>query len=138
MKAVQQILQGSKNIDRMRKEIRTFLLMIVGLIDKEDFEKWTDYGTIARPAGNTKENPFCCWWIIGSYQNTRPTFRCQIEGCGDICGKEHFDYGKEEIPAEFVQQVYGSLPFLLKTMVETFPKLREKVQLFLKATEVQF
>ncbi|MFA5000849.1 MAG: hypothetical protein WC531_01310 [Candidatus Paceibacterota bacterium] len=126
---IQKLLEGSRNIDRMRAEVNAVVRMVLGLIDEWDDKR---DGAVGRSSGVEG----VCWsyypkegtWVVDCSCSTNM-------GRGYIVNKRHpNDY---TIPIGLVQRVHSSLPVFLKFMLGQFPDLLEKIKPLLEAAEVQ-
>jgi len=129
-KIVQNLIKGSQEIDRMRKEVDCVVKMIIGFVDLYHCS-WEDYRRERFFLSNSKY----CWEI---FMNPRPKglevkfLYIEDESspprCLFYCGQPIFFLNQVKI-------VYDALPVFVKGMVRMFPDLQNRWQPLLDAAE---
>lgn len=124
---VEELLQGSENINRMRREIDQVVRMVWGLAyDARGGTQRTAYDSTF-PCDST--DYVMHWRIMGSKVSLWKIGSVSIQL---YCAVE----GAEKINVEFVQVVHENLTFFVRGMVELFPGLQQKMEPFIKASKV--
>ncbi|HRZ30597.1 MAG TPA: hypothetical protein P5274_02965 [Candidatus Paceibacterota bacterium] len=135
MATVQSILQGSRNIDRMRVEISQIISMLIGMVDPHQRRLFLENDAPPQIASEVVEveGKQCFWNILARND----------EGCLGVrfvfdCNRVVYFFEGQWTNPKYVELVYSQLPKLLELFVRTFPSLVERLEPFIKASEVKF
>lgn len=121
------LVSGVENIDRMKKEIRLVVGLVVNLLHTELFLLRDDY---PRRALLLITNDAPQWKIR--------TIDGEWELICDNCIMRGFHHDGEEIGVRAVAKVYDSLPALVDGTVKMFPNLAVRLQPFLEVADREF
>ena len=137
---VRQLLDGSAEIDRMRKEIDLTISILMGFIHPERMTRKlkNNVSHIFLGIANPKDYHGKAHWIIsGESQSdgvsSKPMVECMV---GD--NHSHPDYQwphseKFQMALRHVQVVYESLPVFVEGMAREFPQLSDDCQPLINA-----
>lgn len=133
---ITRLVLGSRNIDRMREEIKLVVSAVLGLTSK--YGKKLPY--IMFPSESER-----CTWVVEcsktgkggyfAYCNLRcsPLNQGRLVKCAYVSKYPNF-----EIACEDVQVIYEDLPNFLQGMINCFPELLSRLAPLLKASLVKF
>lgn len=143
---VQDILKGSKRINEMKEEIKSFVSIIGGFLKRVEFLeeirrikqkekiKYSD-NSIALTHGFTSERNLL--FIVG-VDGYDLVVRYDTELTVTAYPKNNLDayFLSEEVPLNHAMGVHRSLPELLNGFIEKFPNLEQKIQPLLDAAKI--
>lgn len=143
---VRDLLRGSENIDRMRREIYQLVAAVIGFL--RGYPGFKEREVVASRFA-TKDG---FWEVVAGTRGCQGSgddyWRIQVELCGPHPDyKEPFPFfrqierepfDKTWINLHQVQAVYESLPILVAGLIGHFPKLAEKWEPLVKASKVKF
>lgn len=119
---VEKLLRGSENIDRMRKEIKSVVLMVLGFVKNN----WSTGETYVSGG---------CKWIVGRDCDNAMQIECWVDPHPSFVGPAYTTSGNLPILLRNVQAVYGGLPVLIEGIAKTFPALKKLWQPLLDAAD---
>ncbi len=135
---ITELVQGSRNINQMKKEIEHFFRMLAGLVGKEV------WGDIDGPHGLSRRFPFfdrdkdCGYWRLDGGNKRLIYVICYIDGpMGQEVGYRMGPSGREFPRTDRVQTVYDNLDAFLAGMIGLDPELEKRLLPFLDAAKVQ-
>lgn len=133
---IAQLLRGSAEIDRMKKEIDQIVWMLVGYLNQLD---------LVRPE---KEEGFdenlelhfekgVERWIVTRIVNTDAVaIELEVRPWDGVRTVYYNQWGKPLAPSSFdIKEIHECLPVLVEGLVERYPQLREAWKPLLKAAE---
>jgi hypothetical protein len=125
---VEKLIVGSREIDRMRKEVDDFVKMVCGFIKKE--MKFSFIDDI-----NIEFSDDRCRWKVCMFGITKKEIEisCDVAFCGWKSGYSML--GHTTFSPRDVQQVYECLPVLIQAVLEKIPKISEEWDYLIKAAE---
>lgn len=137
------LLQGSHNLDRMKKEVEELISMLIGLAPisnsgptteitttfADEQIEWVITGKIYLMSPRESHLSVECW-LLYKIGNTGSTGRT-----ASYTTKNNW-WGA--CPRENIQRTHDGLLVFVKGMIETFPDLQEYLKPFLTAAEKQF
>ncbi len=133
------LIQGSHNIDRMRKEVHEVIATVVGLLKILSDESAENFDE--RFISNSYD-----WRItrVLNRDNDSVTVHC-FSNESDVAAVHYSsNYNHSEIKyfsvnnASNIQIAYTGLPVFIAGMLEKFPKLAEKLAFLIDASNVKF
>ena len=144
---VEKLLSGSRNIDKMRKEIDLLMSMVTGLILKNHWDSNTSFRLPAETRIHESEDEGKLTWdfyydpCLTRYTNVSVgiSIACheRQEGKNSLCiycFNGNMKRSDASYP-EFVQRVHGSLPSFIKLVTRVFPFLDGMWKPFLSASD---
>ncbi len=143
---VNQLLRGSWDIDRMKKDIEQIVRMVRGLVAPSlESMRVPDLGLQM----TIYKSPSCVWrmHILGKgfgCLSQRTEVYCELSCHGQperglVTHYRHIHGGDTGLSVENVRRVYESLPKFLEGMLNTFPELKERFKPFIdEATRLGF
>ena len=129
-----QLLQGSRNIDRMKEEIVQLVSMILGALNRLD--NLPDFIPTTRFVCND-----CYWTIERSFRNkdfSATRVYCAIGRGNSNEGTFSCGQGITSFDNEYVKITHEHLSLFVEGMFGTFPGLREKMAFLIDASIVAF
>lgn len=135
---VQQILQGSKNIDRMRSEIETFVRMILGLVTKMGLESYLreDYQNCRDMMSRSED---CRWRLFLDSEGTFHVECWVIENLGEGLSLIYSTQPDSEVLySRLVHLVHKNLGVFLSGMEKIFPSLGIALRPYLEAADPNY
>jgi hypothetical protein len=140
---VEDLLRGSRNIDRMKAEVHRLVQMVTGLALRSSTR-----GSCVRFVSEIFENESCWWEVrgeIGSLYKPKSRIHvlCSIKRYHDAPHQKNFiltvGYCSEtHVPfhSEHAQQVYQNMQVFVEGMVKAFPDIEDEMKIFLNASKV--
>lgn len=126
---VEQLLRGSDNIDRMRKEVECVVRMIIGLLELPRHE------TVVRKFENRECKWMLIWYKEGScLRRELPVVQCWLKR--EYGSRLAYSTDSGEINSfcmEVVQEVHQNLSGFVYGMLKDFSELCPKIRPFLVA-----
>lgn len=133
---ISNLLNGSLNLDRMRKEIDTLLALVMGQV-RSIYKVKSDHAREFRSQSNSGR-----WFIyrdIKKHSDNEYSYRvhCLAVG-GQKCLFSQWANQKFSISAEEVQGIYDTLPDFLELVLREFPLVEEAWKPLISASEIIF
>ncbi len=138
---VQQILNGSRRINEMKGEIKSFVSIINGFLHNNDAYEQIKKGKSktfnledGSPVGTGNVLFYCKsekYEFVVEYVGIPAIYVYPING-----PKLPLFPQMEDVPLKYVQDIYLSLPLLLDEFIKIFPNLEQKIQPLLDAAKV--
>jgi hypothetical protein len=124
------LLNGSRNIDKMREEIRQLISMVIGFTLKslENGERFE--GTFTSTDYEYEWTIFLKKGCVSS-----PEIKCWKKNSGDKPLLEYTSDRRISIYTDNVQAVYESLPLFVEGMMKNFPHITEEWQFLIDASK---
>lgn len=120
---VREIVEGQKNLDRMKKEVNQVIHSLLGFAHSHFSE------TTFRPWSIISQNIY--WKLILTNESFLVKF------C--FHGNELvFDRNDPPLPLFLIEKIFDELPLLIKMMFEVFPDLHEEMKYHRSASKKQF
>lgn len=142
METVQAMLQGSRNLDRMKSDIRSLVMSLVGLAWHVKFTSTCIRFALGCECGFSEACGGKLLWHLVGYELEGKKRMFEIE-C--ILEKRNtkitiFSSRDSEIEMNYhlIQSVHQSLPSLVNMVISGLPGMREELGVLLKASEVKF
>ncbi len=149
-KMVQQIFKGSRNINKMKEDVIYLVSMVFGLLGEipeigEGLPKLNGESEKIRyvvPIGNTKY----CSWSMETIEK-KPTVTCvvrltyddrKIKGCNNWITAYVSGYTVNQIPSNYIQDVFDGLPSFIEGMISRYPYLERRLKPFIRASGIRF
>ena len=137
MSIVQQLLNGSAEIDRMKKEIDSVVKMVVGLLRDWDIMQWKS--NIIPDTNHRCGRVFQsskCEWIIKMNEHSKFDVECIILSQADHASDRTtcaYDSRRNFFSLEYVERVHQCLNVFVISMALDFPNLTERMKPLLEA-----
>ena len=114
MNTARKLLEGSKNIDLMKRETARLVQMIIGYALSCN-KNWGEFNEVTPARGKYV-------WKIDVSGKGNITFRC-FHGTGEFNWVVYFsqDSDYKQIRTEYAQGIYKSLDSLVHLVIKTFP-----------------
>jgi hypothetical protein len=129
---VQDLIKGSHNIDRMRREIKEVVGMMLGLFADLYETRTINNGSIVEIC---RQKEFV--WTISKEKNRLMGAEAWVELSSDLSGyvSGYNTSGTHSKELRWVKQVHDSLPMFVEGMMKKFPGLEEELRPLLAASE---
>lgn len=140
---VQNLLQGSRNIDRMKKEVEQVVKMIIGCAFMSNHR-----GCLEVDLHETFETSSCIWKVRGTMgAMNRTKNKIEVECVLKLpCSAPHQDHfilslsycseGRIPFHSEYAQQVYENLFVFVEGMMRIMPDIEKEWAMFINASTV--
>ena len=125
MDQIQEMLVGSRVLNRMKEEIDTTVSFVLGMVSKKDMSRFRFNDVVCEFTTSTLR-----WEVT---KNKR-VFSVNVWDAKIVDRQIFNDWGANQIPMGYIQLVYEDLPQLLTHLVELFPSLNERFSPLLKAS----
>lgn len=131
---VSSLIKGSREIDRMKQEIKLVVNLICGLVTAEQLRAaGFSFGEL------TISSTWGTWKLSGSWNKpgagVLAMFHSSDANCRTAFGFASGSSNGDNMPLHNVLNVHRSLPTFVSEMVKTFPHLEERIQPLLDAAE---
>lgn len=136
---VRDLITGSDNINRMRKEVDWVVKTVVGLVSDYECTVWQSSAKFKpeQEGGLPSEvqvnrSGMGCFWTIRLWK-TRGAWSLEVvcwlnrPGYSAIC---YSNSSPESLQKECVKEVHGALGTFLELMMEEFPDIKQRLQIF--------
>lgn len=140
---VEELLRGSRNIDRMKVEVHQLVKMVIGFAHRSNGR-----GASVVEIYETFEDKSCKWQVegvMGSLDKTRNKIHVQCT-VKLPCAPPHQDHfiqcvgycSETRVPfhSDHVQQVYQNLHAFVEGMLRVVPDIKDEMKTFLDASKV--
>src|SRR3989344_4570212 len=117
MDQIQEMLVGSRVLNRMKEEIDTTVSFVLGMLSKKDMSRFRFNDVVCEFTTSTLR-----WEVT---KNKR-VFSVNVWDAKIVDRQIFNDWGANQIPMGYIQLVYEDLPQLLTHLVELFPSLNER------------
>ena len=134
---VRTILNGSKRINEMKKEIKSFVSILSGfvnMIKRDPDNTLSDTQLLAtKKQSSTETNSNELYWFIEKPKIVGTEITILLK---HLLVDRYVQNSIDETPLELVEDVYNSLPTLLEESYKKFPRLREKIAPLIDASRL--
>jgi len=141
---VERLLHGSRNLDRMKADIRSLVESLIGLVWLTKSKSLWLTCTLRFECGfifiNECDNELS--WRVQGFKLEGERVGIEIECVLSKEGSEVKIYSsrnsKINMGCHLIQPVYESLPVLVNGLITGFPGIREKMEILFRASMVKF